>query len=64
MRPPPPKPEALPISLENNDLAMEALKALFNITMSDSSDEVRVTIFVEQQNYIFMSILLCLLQNC
>uniref|UniRef100_A0A8C1FRE1 Synembryn n=1 Tax=Cyprinus carpio carpio TaxID=630221 RepID=A0A8C1FRE1_CYPCA len=35
-----PKPEALPISSENNELAMEALKALFNITMSDSSDEV------------------------
>uniref|UniRef100_A0A671KD99 Synembryn n=1 Tax=Sinocyclocheilus anshuiensis TaxID=1608454 RepID=A0A671KD99_9TELE len=35
----PPKPETLPISPENNELAMEALKALFNITMSDSSNE-------------------------
>ncbi|KAI7802232.1 synembryn-B [Triplophysa rosa] len=35
----PPDPDAPPISLENNERAMEALKALFNITMSDSSDE-------------------------
>lgn len=48
----PPDPEAPPISPENNDCAMEALKALFNITMSDSNDEVRLTVFVEQQNNI------------
>lgn len=35
----PPDPDGLPISTENNDRAMEALKALFNITMSESSDE-------------------------
>lgn len=41
----PPDPDAPPISLENNDRAMEALKALFNITMSDSSDEVSLSIY-------------------
>lgn len=35
----PPDPETPPIPLENNEHAMEALKALFNLTMSDSSDE-------------------------
>ncbi|KAM9481144.1 chaperone Ric-8B [Clarias gariepinus] len=34
-----PDPQAPPISLERNDRAMESLKALFNITMGDSSDE-------------------------
>lgn len=43
----PPDPETPPIPLENNEHAMEALKALFNLTMSDSSDEVRVTVIVE-----------------
>lgn len=30
-----------PISLESNERAMESLKALFNITMADSTDQVR-----------------------
>lgn len=33
--------QAPPISLERNERAMESLKALFNITMADSSDQVR-----------------------
>lgn len=36
-----PDSQAPPISLERNERAMESLKALFNITMADSSDEVR-----------------------
>lgn len=59
----PPDPAAPPISLENNERAMEALKALFNITMSDSSDEVRLTIFVEQQNSIFFVNFMMLFTN-
>ncbi|XP_012695553.2 synembryn-B isoform X2 [Clupea harengus] len=35
----PPDPQAPPIPSQENERAMEALKALFNITMSDSSDE-------------------------
>lgn len=35
----PPDPEAPPIPPENNELTMEALKALFNLTMSDSCDK-------------------------
>ncbi|XP_051580577.1 synembryn-B-like [Myxocyprinus asiaticus] len=35
----PPDPQVPPISLENNEHAIEALKALFNITMSDSSEK-------------------------
>lgn len=54
----PPDPDAPPISLENNDRAMEALKALFNITMSDSSDEVSNSIYSKYAflfyNVIFM----------
>lgn len=36
-----PDSQAPPISLERNERAMESLKALFNITMADSSDQVR-----------------------
>lgn len=36
----PPDPQALPIPAEDNERAMEALKALFNLTLSDTSDEV------------------------
>ncbi|XP_020311986.1 synembryn-B-like isoform X1 [Oncorhynchus kisutch] len=32
-------PQALPIPAEDNERAMEALKALFNLTLSDTSDE-------------------------
>ncbi|XP_062402905.1 synembryn-B isoform X2 [Sardina pilchardus] len=35
----PPDPQAPPIPSQENERAMEALKALFNITLSDSSDE-------------------------
>ncbi|CAB1313626.1 unnamed protein product [Coregonus sp. 'balchen'] len=35
----PPGPQALPIPAEDNERAMEALKALFNLTLSDTSDE-------------------------
>ncbi|CAB1322985.1 unnamed protein product [Coregonus sp. 'balchen'] len=35
----PPDPQALPIPAEDNERAMEALKALFNLTLSDTSDE-------------------------
>lgn len=36
-----PDSQAPPISLEKSERAMESLKALFNITMADSSDQVR-----------------------
>lgn len=36
-----PDPQAPPISLQSNERAMESLKALFNITMADSTDQVR-----------------------
>ncbi|XP_071770304.1 chaperone Ric-8B isoform X1 [Centroberyx gerrardi] len=35
----PPDPQALPIPAEDNERAMEALKALFNLTLSDAGDE-------------------------
>lgn len=35
----PPDPVALPIPAEDNERAMEALKALFNLTLSDHGDE-------------------------
>ncbi|KAJ8002946.1 hypothetical protein DPEC_G00164240 [Dallia pectoralis] len=35
----PPDPQAPPVPTEDNDRAMEALKALFNLTLSDSGDE-------------------------
>lgn len=38
----PPDPQALPIPAEDNERAMEALKALFNITLSDAGDEVSI----------------------
>ncbi|CAL8356969.1 unnamed protein product [Lota lota] len=34
-----PEPEALPIPAEDNERAMEALKAMFNLTLTDTSDE-------------------------
>lgn len=36
----PPDPQALPIPAEDNERAMEALKTLFNLTLSDAGDEV------------------------
>lgn len=36
----PPDPQAPPIPSQENERAVEALKALFNITLSDSNDEV------------------------
>ncbi|XP_019934911.1 synembryn-B isoform X2 [Paralichthys olivaceus] len=35
----PPDPQALPISAEDNQRAMEALKALFNLTLCDAGEE-------------------------
>ncbi|KAM3870309.1 chaperone Ric-8B [Diretmus argenteus] len=35
----PPDSQALPIPAENNERAMEALKALFNLTLSDAGEE-------------------------
>ncbi|KAL0968470.1 hypothetical protein UPYG_G00267290 [Umbra pygmaea] len=35
----PPDPHALPVLAEDNERAMEALKTLFNLTLSDTSDE-------------------------
>ncbi|KAM4553917.1 chaperone Ric-8B isoform 2-T2 [Fundulus diaphanus] len=34
-----PEPQALPLPAENNERAMEALKALFNLTLSESRNE-------------------------
>lgn len=38
-----PEPEAPPIPAEENEQAMEALKAMFNLTLTDTGDEVGVT---------------------
>uniref|UniRef100_A0A3Q2P424 Synembryn n=1 Tax=Fundulus heteroclitus TaxID=8078 RepID=A0A3Q2P424_FUNHE len=35
-----PEPQALPLRAQNNERAMEALKALFNLTLSESRNEV------------------------
>ncbi|KAA8590258.1 hypothetical protein FQN60_014192 [Etheostoma spectabile] len=37
-----PDPQALPLPAEDNERAMEALKALFNLTLSDAGGEVSV----------------------
>lgn len=37
-----PDPQALPMPAEDNERAMEALKALFNLTLSDTGGEVSV----------------------
>lgn len=37
-----PDPQALPLPTENNERAMEALKALFNLTLSEARNEVSV----------------------
>lgn len=37
-----PDSQAAPLSLERNERAMESLKVLFNITMADSNDQVRI----------------------
>lgn len=40
-----PDPQALPLPAENNERAMEALKALFNLTLSEAPNEVSVSGF-------------------
>ena len=40
-----PEPEASPITAEDNERAMEALKAMFNLTLTDTGDEVGVINF-------------------
>ena len=40
-----PEPEATPLPTEDNERAMEALKTMFNLTLTDSADEVGVGCF-------------------